>query len=173
MTVIVFVVAIIRSFFPPERARRILSHEKKYIGNIVAALLGIVTPFCTCSAIPLFLGFVEAGVPIGVTFSFLVSSPMINEIALVMLWGMFGAKIVLLYIASGFVIAVVSGIIIGGLKVERLLEKIDSQKRVSDALLAEPSWKDRLTYARAHTVNRRVYPWLCPARVPGKICRER
>lgn len=153
LTVIVFVVAVIRSFFPPERARRILSHEKKYIGNIVAALLGIVTPFCTCSAIPLFLGFIEAGVPLGVTFSFLVSSPMINEIALVMLWGMFGAKIALLYIASGFVIAVLSGIIIGGLKVERLLEKIDYQKRASDALLAGPSWGDRLRYARAHTLS--------------------
>lgn len=89
LTVIIFVVSIVRSFFPPEKIQAILSHEKKYIGNIIAAVLGIITPFCTCSAIPLFLGFINVGVPLGVTFSFLVSSPMVNEVALVMLWGLF------------------------------------------------------------------------------------
>jgi len=153
LAVIIFVVAIVRSFFPPERSRNILSHKKKYIGNVAAALLGIVTPFCTCSAIPLFLGFVEAGIPLGVTFSFLISSPMINEVALVMLWGMFGWKIAVIYIASGFVIAVVSGIVLGELKLEGLLENIEPKKRATDALLSEPSWKDRFRYARRYTVD--------------------
>ncbi|MCX6762987.1 MAG: permease, partial [Candidatus Moranbacteria bacterium] len=112
LVVIIFLVSIIRSFLPPKKIRRILSHEKKYFGNVLAALLGIVTPFCTCSAIPLFLGFLEAGVPLGTTFSFLVASPMINEVALVLLLGMFGWKIALLYIASGLVISILSGIII-------------------------------------------------------------
>ena len=93
LTVIIFVVAIIRTFFSPEKTRTILSHKQGYWGNVFAALLGIVTPFCSCSAVPLFLGFLEAGVPLGVTFSFLVASPMINEVALVMLWGLFGWKI--------------------------------------------------------------------------------
>ena len=85
LTVIIFVVAVIRSSFPPEKTRRILSHKREYIGNVLAALLGIVTPFCSCSAVPLFIGFVESGVPLGVTFSFLISSPMVNEVALIML----------------------------------------------------------------------------------------
>ena len=153
LAVIIFAVAIVRSFFPAERARVILSHEKKYIGNVAAALLGIVTPFCTCSAIPLFLGFVEAGIPLGVTFSFLISSPMINEVALVMLWGMFGWKIAVIYIASGFVIAVVSGIVLGELKLEGLLENIEPKKRATDALLADPSWKDRFRYALRYTAD--------------------
>ena len=109
---------------PPEKIKRILSHKNKYVGNILAAVFGIVTPFCTCSAIPLFLGFIDAGVPLGATFSFLVSSPMINEVALVMLLGMFGLKIALLYTASGLVIAILSGIIIGQLKLESLVENI-------------------------------------------------
>jgi len=96
LTTIIFVVAIIRSSFPPERTKRILSHKREYIGNLLAALLGIVTPFCSCSAVPLFIGFVESGVPLGVTFSFLISSPMVNEVALIMLWGLFGWKIALI-----------------------------------------------------------------------------
>lgn len=119
LAVIIFVVAIIRSWFPPERTKRILSHEREYVGNVMAALLGIVTPFCSCSAVPLFIGFVESGVPLGVTFSFLVSSPMVNEVALIMLWGMFGWKIALLYIGMGLLVAIVAGIVIGRLKMEK------------------------------------------------------
>lgn len=150
---IIFVVSIIRTFFPPEKTRKILSHEKQYIGNILAALLGIITPFCTCSAIPLFLGFTEAGVPLGVTFSFLISSPMINEVALVMLWGMFGAKIAVVYIISGLLIAVLSGIIIGKLKLERLLTKVEqkSPKSFSAALL-QLKFRERLKFAREYTL---------------------
>ena len=89
LSVIIFAVSIIRSYFPPEKTKKILSHKKEFIGNILAALLGIVTPFCSCSAVPLFIGFVEAGVPLGVTFSFLISSPMVNEVAIVLLFGSF------------------------------------------------------------------------------------
>lgn len=123
LAVIIFVVAIIRSSFPPERTKRILSHNREYVGNILAALLGIVTPFCSCSAVPLFIGFVESGVPLGVTFSFLISSPMVNEVALIMLWGMFGWKIALIYIGTGLSVAIVSGIIIGRMKMEKYVQE--------------------------------------------------
>ncbi|MFZ3373144.1 MAG: permease, partial [Desulfitobacteriaceae bacterium] len=107
LSVIIFIVSIIRSFFPPERTKKLLGEGKArgFLGNIFAALLGIVTPFCSCSAVPVFIGFVESGVPLGVTFSFLISSPMVNEVALVMLWGLFGWKIALLYIATGVTVA--------------------------------------------------------------------
>lgn len=122
LSVIIFGVAIIRSFFPPEKTRKVLSHKREFIGNIVAALMGIVTPFCSCSAVPVFIGFVEAGVPLGVTFSFLISSPMVNEVALGLLWVMFGWKIALIYIGSGLVVAIMGGLVIGRLKLEHLVE---------------------------------------------------
>ena len=123
LVVIIFAISLLRSFFPPEKTKRVLEKLPVFIGNILAALLGIVTPFCSCSAVPLFIGFIEAGVPLGVTFSFLVSAPMVNEVALIMLWGLFGWKIALLYIASGIVIAIVSGTIIGRLKLEEWVEE--------------------------------------------------
>ncbi len=153
LTVIIFVISVIRSFFPPEKTRAILSHEKKFIGNILASVLGIVTPFCSCSAVPLFLGFVEAGVPLGVTFSFLVASPMINEVALVMLWGLFGWKIALIYIGSGLIIAIISGIVIGKLKVENLVEKFGQKKACCVSSMETMSWKYRIEYARDYTVD--------------------
>ena len=119
LTIIIFVVAIIRSSFPPEKTKRILSRKREYVGNVLAALLGIVTPFCSCSAVPLFIGFVESGVPLGVTFSFLISSPMVNEVALIMLWGLFGWKIALIYIGAGLLVAIAAGMFIGKLKMER------------------------------------------------------
>lgn len=154
MAVIIFIVSIIRSFLPPEKIRTILSGDKKYSGNILASLLGIITPFCTCSAIPLFLGFLEAGVPLGTTFSFLVASPMINEVALVLLFGMFGWKIALLYIVSGLIIAILSGIVIGKLKVEKLVEEF-VYKSNKNGMLQLPSltWKQRTDYARNYTVG--------------------
>ena len=106
LVVIIFVVSIVRSFLPAQRIKQILSHRNEYVGNVLASLLGIITPFCSCSAVPLFLGFVEAGVPLGVTFSFLVASPMINEVALVLLFGLFGWKIAFIYIVSGLIIAI-------------------------------------------------------------------
>ena len=152
LSVIIFAVSVIRSFLPPEKIRFILSHKNKYTGNIVASLLGIVTPFCSCSAIPLFLGFVQAGVPLGTTFSFLVASPMINEVALVLLFGMFGWRIALIYIASGLVIAILSGIIIGRMKVEDLVESFVYQNSINAKTdIPNMTWPDRFAYARDYT----------------------
>ncbi|TAJ05467.1 permease [Marinilabiliaceae bacterium JC017] len=123
LVLIIFFVGIIRSFFSPEKTRKALEGKPLFAGNIMAALLGIVTPFCSCSAIPLFLGFVEAGIPIGVTFSFLIAAPMVNEIALVMLLGLFGWKITLIYVATGVVIAILSGYIIEKLKLQKYVEE--------------------------------------------------
>lgn len=122
LTLVVFVVGIIRTFFTPERTRRILAGKHEFVGNILAALLGIVTPFCSCSAVPLFIGFVTTGVPLGVTFSFLVSAPMVNEVALVLLFGLFGWKVAGLYLAMGLLIAMISGWILGLLKMEKHVE---------------------------------------------------
>ena len=163
ITVIIFVVSIIRSFLPAEKVRAILSHKYQFTGNILAALLGIITPFCTCSAIPLFLGFVEAGVPLGVTFSFLVASPMINEVALVLLLGMFGWKIALIYIGSGLLIAVFSGIIIGKLKVENLVEEFVYNHKINpNAITAKMSWQDRFEYAKTYILDilKKIWPYI-------------
>lgn len=151
---IIFAVSIIRSFLPPEKIRAILSSEKKYLGNVLASLLGIITPFCTCSAIPLFLGFLEAGVPLGTTFSFLVASPMINEVALVLLLGMFGWKVALMYIISGLVISIFSGIVIGKLKVENLVEEFVYKNKINGRFqLPEMNWEQRIRYAQNYTLS--------------------
>lgn len=161
LAVIIFAVSTIRSFLPAEKVRMILSRKRAYLGNILASLLGIVTPFCSCSAIPLFLGFVEAGVPLGVTFSFLVASPMINEVALVMLVGLFGWQIAAIYIGSGLVIAVVSGIVIGKLKPERLVEPFVFEHKLSAAYEgAKMAWRDRMQYAGGYTVDIIKRVWL-------------
>lgn len=119
LVLIIFFVGIIRSWFSPEKTRRALEGKPLFTGNVLAALLGIVTPFCSCSAIPLFLGFVEAGIPIGVTFSFLTAAPMVNEVALVLLAGLFGWNVALVYIGTGLCIAILSGWLIGKLKLEK------------------------------------------------------
>ncbi|PKN95849.1 MAG: hypothetical protein CVU43_23720, partial [Chloroflexi bacterium HGW-Chloroflexi-5] len=137
LTVIVFVVGIIRSYFSPEKTRKALEGKPLFIGNIMAASLGVVTPFCSCSAIPLFIGFVESGIPLGVTFSFLVAAPMINEVALVLLFGLFGWKTALLYAGTGLIIAIVSGWVIGKLKVERFVEEWVYEIKAGDFQLAE------------------------------------
>jgi uncharacterized membrane protein YraQ (UPF0718 family) len=123
LALIVFFVGILRTFFSPERTRKALAGKRTFTGNVMAALLGIVTPFCSCSAIPLFLGFVEAGVPLGITFSFLIASPMINEVAVILLFGMFGWKVALIYVLTGLVIAITAGWIIGKLKLEKWVEE--------------------------------------------------
>ena len=163
LAVVIFGVAIIRSFFPPERTRKLLSHSRLYGGNIAAALLGIVTPFCSCSAVPLFIGFVESGVPLGVTFSFLVASPMINEVAIILLFGMFGWKIAALYIASGLFIAITSGIVIGKLGLESWVEEYVYQIRMGKSgELPDQSWRERLTYAAGYVgeIVGRVWPYV-------------
>jgi uncharacterized membrane protein YraQ (UPF0718 family) len=160
LTVIIFVVAIIRTFFSPEKTRAILSHKQGYWGNVFAALLGIVTPFCSCSAVPLFLGFLEAGVPLGVTFSFLVASPMINEVALVMLWGLFGWKISIVYIGSGLIIAIISGIVIGKLRVEELVEHFDQKKQTCCVQPTGMTFDNRINYAKEYTGDLLKRIWL-------------
>lgn len=119
LVLIIFIVGFIRTFFTPEKTRRVLEGKSLFTGNVLAALLGIVTPFCSCSAIPLFLGFIEAGVPLGVTFSFLIAAPMINEVALVLLIGLFGWKVALIYVGTGLLIAISAGWIMGKLKLEK------------------------------------------------------
>ena len=122
LTLIVFFVGILRSFFSAEKTRKMLEGKPLFVGNVMAASLGIVTPFCSCSAIPLFLGFVEAGIPIGITFSFLIAAPMINEVAIVLLFGLFGWKTALIYVSTGLFIAILSGWVIGKLKMERFVQ---------------------------------------------------
>ncbi len=119
LVLIIFIVGIIRSYFSPEKTRKALKGRSLFSGNIMAALLGMVTPFCSCSAIPLFLGFIEAGIPIGITFSFLIAAPMINEVAIVLLIGLFGWKITLIYVVTGLFVAVLSGWLIGVFKLEK------------------------------------------------------
>jgi uncharacterized membrane protein YraQ (UPF0718 family) len=162
LSVIIFVVSVIRSYFPPERTKRILSHKKEFIGNVLAALLGIVTPFCSCSAVPLFIGFVEAGVPLGVTFSFLISSPMVNEVAVVLLWGLFGWKIAVIYTSAGLSVAIIAGFVIGKLKLEKWVEEYVYKIQSIGAAIntVKQTFKDRLVYARVNTVEILQKVWL-------------
>jgi uncharacterized membrane protein YraQ (UPF0718 family) len=122
LTLIIFLVGIVRSYFSPEKTRKALEGKSLFTGNILASLLGIVTPFCSCSAIPLFLGFVEAGIPIGVTFSFLIASPMINEVAVVLLLGLFGWKTAVIYVVTGLLIAISAGWLIGRLNLRHWVQ---------------------------------------------------
>lgn len=162
LTTIIYVVAIIRSSFPPERTKRILSHNREYVGNVMAALLGIVTPFCSCSAVPLFIGFVESGVPLGVTFSFLISSPMVNEVALIMLWGMFGWKIALIYIGTGLLVAIGAGIVIGRLKMEKYVQDYVWEMQVGQGEIAVLTFREKLAYARQYTRDllKKIWPYV-------------
>jgi len=162
LTAIIFVVAIIRSSFPPEKTKRILSHKREYVGNVLAALLGIVTPFCSCSAVPLFIGFVESGVPLGVTFSFLISSPMVNEVALIMLWGLFGWKIALIYIGTGLAVAIFAGMAIGKLKMERYVQDYVWQMQVGSAEIVVLTFREKVDYAREYTLGllEKIWPYV-------------
>lgn len=147
---IIYVITFIRGFFPPEKTRHYLSKNKRsnFFGHIAAALLGILTPFCSCSAVPLFIGFVEAGVPLGVTFTYLIAAPMVNEVALVMLYGLFGWKVAGLYLVCGEVIAIVAGLVIGKLKLEGEIEDyVYSIKMADDLEMPVPTFKDRLLEA--------------------------
>jgi uncharacterized protein len=122
LVLIIFVVGIIRSYFTPEKTRKALEGRSLFAGNVMASLLGVVTPFCSCSAIPLFLGFVESGIPLGVTFSFLIAAPMINEVAVILLFGLFGWKVAAIYAGTGLVIAITAGWVIGKLRLEKYVE---------------------------------------------------
>lgn len=164
LSVIIFIVSVIRSFFPPERTKKLLGEGRArgLLGNVFAALLGIVTPFCSCSAVPVFIGFVEAGVPLGVTFSFLISSPMVNEVALIMLWGLFGWQIALLYIATGVTIAIIAGIIIGKLKMEKYVESYVYDMKIGSMDIENPTWKQRFSEALQYVVEilKKIWPYV-------------
>ena len=161
LSVIIFAVSIIRSYFPPEKTKKILSHKKEFIGNVLAALLGIVTPFCSCSAVPLFIGFVEAGVPLGVTFSFLISSPMVNEVAIVLLFGLFGWKVTAIYIGTGLLVAIFGGLIIGKLKLEKWVEEyVYTFHDGQEYEILKQSFRERLQYAKDSTIDILKRIWL-------------
>lgn len=177
-----FVMGVINSYFPPERVRELLAGRREYVGNGLAALLGVVTPFCTCSAIPLFLALVEAGVPLGVTFSFLVAAPMVNEIALVFLLGVFGWQVTLLYLGAGLTIAVVSGFVVGRLGMERYVEAWVRERVASSTPAANASLTlgERAAGAVSTTkmVTKKVLPYIAvgvgvgaviTGQVPGEI----
>jgi uncharacterized membrane protein YraQ (UPF0718 family) len=164
LTLIVFVIGIVRSFFTAERTRAILAGKRESVGNVLAASLGVVTPFCSCSAVPLFIGFVEAGVPLGVTLSFLISAPMVNEVALVLLFGLFGWKVAALYLGTGLLIAIVAGFLLGRMKLERHVEPWVYESMNADVGFEE----ERLGFlGRVHQgleavrdVVGKVWPWV-------------
>lgn len=165
LTGIVFLMGIIHTFVSPERTRALLSGRRLGVGNVFAAMLGIVTPFCSCSAVPLFIGFVSAGVPLGITFSFLIAAPMINEVALALLFGLFGWKIAGLYLVMGLTVAIVSGVIIGKLGMERYLE--DWVRALQATANAAPldeqlSWADRIDSAvgQVKDIVGKVWPYV-------------
>lgn len=164
LILIVFAVGIVRSFFTPENTRKFLAGKNETAGNIFAALLGIVTPFCSCSAVPLFIGFVTTGVPLGVTFSFLISAPMVNEIALVLLYGMFGWKVAALYLATGLIIAIVAGWIIGQMGMEKHVEEwvYETQMGDTDDTTQELTWSDRIQYGQdaVKDIVGKVWPYV-------------
>ena len=149
LLIVVFFVGILRSFVTVEWTRRVLAGKKETAGNVLAALLGVVTPFCSCSAVPLFIGFMTAGVPLGVTFSFLISAPMVNEIALVLLYGLLGWKIAALYFVTGISVSIVAGWIMGRMKLERHVEDWVMDIRAGESGLSDQkmTWWQRFEYA--------------------------
>jgi uncharacterized membrane protein YraQ (UPF0718 family) len=160
---IVTVVSYLRSYVSPERVRAALAGRGVVPGTLAAAGFGVLTPFCSCSAVPLFIGFVEAGVPLGVTFAFLIASPMVNEVALVLLWGMFGPGIALAYMGAGLTVAVIAGLIIGRLRLERYVEEYVWQVHAGTGLVAvRPTTEERLREAWRSTIDivRRVWPFV-------------
>ena len=141
LVLMIFLMGVVRSFFSPEKTRKALEGKSLFAGNIMAGALGVLTPFCSCSAIPLFLGFVEAGIPIGVTFSFLIAAPMVNEVGIIMLIGLFGWKTGIIYALAGLIIAVVSGWIIGKLKLEKWVQDWIFKTQFGNNMLPEETMK--------------------------------
>ena len=164
LALVVFAMGVVRSFFSPERTRRLLAGRREGVGNVLAASLGIVTPFCSCSAVPLFIGFVSAGVPLGVTFSFLIAAPMVNEVALGLLLGLVGWRVALAYLAFGLGVAVVAGWIIGRLRLENWLEAWVREVRTAPAdMQAErPTAQQRIHAGldAVHDIVGRVWHWV-------------
>ncbi len=163
LAVMVFIVAIIRTYVTPKRIKKMLGGSKEGIGNVLAALLGVPTPFCSCSAVPLFIGLVESGVPLGVTFSFLIASPMVNEVAIAMLLGLVGWQVTLIYILSGLTIAIVAGIVIGRLGLEKEVEDFAYRMHVTNRRTKKNmKAKDRIKFAMQETreIVSKVFPYI-------------
>jgi len=164
LTGVVFVMGIVNSYFTPERTRALLAGRAEGAGNVLAAGLGVVTPFCSCSAVPLFIGFVQAGVPLGITFSFLIAAPMVNEVALALLFALFGWRVALLYLGLGLAVAIVAGWVIGRLKMERHLEDwvrqlraVSPQRQATSLTLAE---RVESGLASVREIVGRVWPYV-------------
>lgn len=162
LCVLIFGISYIQSFFPPERSKRILGRFRGLWANVAAALLGTVTPFCSCSSIPLFMGFTGAGLPVGVTFSFLISSPMVDLGSLVLLTSIFGARVAVVYVVLGLVVAVAGGVLIQKLGMERYVEPFILSAGGVDVSLPHLTQRDRLTYARAQMTGtlKKVFPYI-------------
>lgn len=165
LTGIIFVVTVLRSFMSIERTRSLLGGKREGVGNVLAASLGVVTPFCSCSAVPAFIGFVASGIPLGVTMSFLIASPLINEVAIALLLGLFGLGATVLYVGAGLVIAIVAGIVIGRLHLEGQVEGFVYETRLRGQVVdstAGLSWDDRLAMGREEVVSilRKIWPYL-------------
>lgn len=159
---LIFIVSYIQSFFPPERSKKIMAKFKGISANIVAALLGTVTPFCSCSSIPLFIGFTSAGLPLGVTFSFLISSPMVDIGSLILLMSIFGAKIAVAYVLLGLVIAVIGGKIIESAKMENEIEEFILNANVGEVSQSKMTIEDRINFSKDQVVStfKKVYPYV-------------
>ncbi|MFZ0790992.1 MAG: permease [Chromatiaceae bacterium] len=162
---IVFVMGVVQTFFAPERTRALLAGRRLGVGNAMAASLGIVTPFCSCSAVPLFIGFLSAGVPLGVTFSFLIAAPMVNEVALALLLGLFGWKVASLYLGLGLLVAIAAGLVIGQLRMERHLE--DWVRAIHTGTVTAPNgqgytWPERFAAGGRHVreIVGKVWPYV-------------
>lgn len=162
LLVIIFVITLIRSYLPPEKIKKILVNKYKILGHIFAALIGIITPFCSCSAVPLFIGLVESGVPLGVTFSYLISAPMVNEVAIIILYGLFGIKITAIYIVSGILVAIIAGWILGKMNLEKYVEDYVWKTKSKNKNLENKNLilkiKDSIKYTFELTAN--VYPYI-------------
>lgn len=162
---IIFIVTVLRSFVTIERTRALLGGRREGFGNVAAAGLGVVTPFCSCSAVPAFIGFVAAGVPLGVTLSFLIASPMVNEVAVILIFGMFGLKVAVMYVTFGLLVAIVAGYVLGRFGLERWVEPFVFETKLRGELV-EPStdmpWEDRLSlgWQEVKTIITKIWPYL-------------
>jgi uncharacterized membrane protein YraQ (UPF0718 family) len=163
LCVIIYIITFLQTFLSPEKMRKFLTKKFSIFGNVLAALFGIITPFCSCSAIPLFMGLVKSGVPLGVTFSYLISAPMVNEVAAILLFGLFGIKVAALYIFSGVIIAIVVGYILGKMKLEHLVEDyVWEQKSSMNIKKRKTSTREKLneSYIDTKSLVKKIFPYL-------------
>jgi uncharacterized protein len=172
LTGVVTLVSFLRSFVAPERVRSALAGRNAVVGTVAAAGFGIITPFCSCSAVPLFIGFVEAGVPLGVTFAFLVASPMVNEVAIVLLWGLIGPQLTIAYVLAGLAVAIMAGLVIGRMNMERHVEDYVWKVRAGNVAVGfKPTMGDRFRDAWRSTVDivGRVWPYVVAGIAVGAL----